>query len=399
MIQFPVSLLGGKASQSQMMGIGAPDYASKNRATLSSRSPLASGSPLVSRFNRTSGFSLVEIMVAMVIGMLGMIVMLQVFGAFESQKRTTTGSADAMNAGAIALYGVQRDIRQSGWGMAGTVESPLIGCVVAAPGLNPAKDITLAPVTINSLIVAAGDANTDTLLVVYGNGNGTVEGDTIESIPTGQIYAVHTPTAFKNGDLVVAEPQARPIPCTLSMTSVTATPAGPPNVNMTVAATVAGTTLGKLYDFGANPKVQAYAIRSGNLTVCDYRVNDCSLATAAFWVPIANNVVMLRAQYGRDTSVPMDGVVDIYDQTTPTPDDACSWLRASALQVALVARNSQPEKTAVTAAAPTWMGGTPIDLTAGTVAAGFTWQNYRYRVFETIVPLRNITSIGASSGC
>jgi type IV pilus assembly protein PilW len=115
-------------------------------------------------------------------------------------------------------------------------------------------------------------------------------------------------------------------------------------------------------------------------------------------VPIANDIVSMRAQYGRDTTAVMDGVVDTYDQTTPTT--GCGWIKTSALRLVLVARNGQPEKTAVTAAAPTWAGGT-INLTAtnSTVPAGFTWQNFRYKVFQTAIPLRNITSMGAVAGC
>ena len=63
------------------------------------------------------GFSLVEIMVALVIGMLGIIVMMQVFAMFEAQKRTTTGGDDAISSGSIALYSLQRDIQHAGWGI------------------------------------------------------------------------------------------------------------------------------------------------------------------------------------------------------------------------------------------------------------------------------------------
>jgi type IV pilus assembly protein PilW len=171
---------------------------------------------------------------------------------------------------------------------------------------------------------------------------------------------------------------------------------------------------GKLYNLGATPKVLAYAVRDGNLTVCDYRLNDCSKTTSGFWTPIANNIVGMRAQYGRDRTSLMDGIVDFWD-ATKNPTETCGvtadntgWLRISAVRIALVARNSQPEKTAVTAAAPIWMGTTevvgvsasaPIDVSDAPRAAGFDWDQYRYRVFETVVPLRNITTLGAISGC
>jgi type IV pilus assembly protein PilW len=113
----------------------------------------------------------------------------------------------------------------------------------------------------------------------------------------------------------------------------------------------------------------------------------------------------------------MDGIVDVYDQVTPAPANGCDWLHVSSVRIALVGRNGQPDKNIVTTAAPTWAasvannpaGSTmlPIDLTgtnAALAASGFTWQNYRYKVFETTVPIRNISIIGAptagaNAGC
>jgi len=343
---------------------------------------------------KPSGFSLVEIMVAMVIGMLGLIVMMQVFSVFEGQKRTTTGGNDAQNSGAIALYGLQRDIRQSGYGIS---TQDLLGCNVPLPN---GGSINLAPTTINQASITGQDANTDTLLVVYGNGNGGAEGDGIISQPATNTYAVQTPTSFAVADRVIATPQARQSPCNPLVLDSVASIASP---NVTIATGVDNMTNGKLYDLGQAPKVQAYAIRNGNLTVCDYMLNDCSLAAnntdTAIWVPIANNIVSMRAQYGHDTTPVMDGIVDTYDQTPPIT--ACDWIKAPALRIVLVARNGQPEKIAVTATVPTWEGsaGVPIDLNSTTVPAGFTWQSYRYKVFETIVPLRNITAMGVVTGC
>ena len=44
------------------------------------------------------GFSLVELLVALIIGLLGIVVMMQVFRVFEEQKRTTTGGDDAISS-------------------------------------------------------------------------------------------------------------------------------------------------------------------------------------------------------------------------------------------------------------------------------------------------------------
>jgi type IV pilus assembly protein PilW len=324
-----------------------------------------------------SGFSLVEIMVGMLIGMLGIIVMMQVYAVSEGQKRTTTGAGDAQNNGAIALYGMQRDIRQAGYGFSAF---SLFSCTVTTP--SGASIIPLAPVTINPAtgVIPTGDANSDTLLVMYGNTNGE---------PQGQTYTANAATLSATNYYFVNTP-CNPSPVSTGATS----------------RAVSGT----IYDLGTSPKVLAYAIRGGNLTVCDYIASDCSAAVAdnnnppAIWTPIASNIVSLRAQYGRDTltvavaapPTPLPNyVVDTYDQSTPTTP--CGWARAPAVRIALTARSGQYEKTAngvdVTPTPRTWEGGT-IDLTANA-----DWQHYRYKVFQTIVPLRNIAWMGVQAGC
>ncbi|HEY3327928.1 MAG TPA: PilW family protein [Novimethylophilus sp.] len=337
----------------------------------------------------TAGFSLVEIMVGMVIGLIGIMVIMHVTVVSQGRQRTTTGSDDAQNNGAIALYGMQRDIRQGGYGIS---ETNLVGCNVllrAGITLN-----SMAPVTINHASIPAGDANTDTVLVVYGNASISSQGNGIRSQPATATYAVQSFSLFNTNDLVIATPQARSTPCNLVMDTVT----GSVNPNVSVTTGVANMAGGTLYNLGSAPKIVAYAVRNGNLTACDYILNDCSIAAnttnASIWVPIADNIVSMRAQYGRDTTNPMDGIADIYDQTTPTT--ACNWVKTPAVRIALVARSAQRDPATVTAAAPTWAGtsANPIVLTGLT-----NWQNYRYRVFQTVVPLRNVTWLGVQAGC
>jgi type IV pilus assembly protein PilW len=93
-------------------------------------------------------------------------------------------------------------------------------------------------------------------------------------------------------------------------------------------------------------------------------------------------------------------------------------MRITSVRLVLVARNGQPEKKEVTTNPPTWRGSTvsasgdalplngeslSIDLSTNVgVPTGFTWNNYRYKVFQTVVPLRNMTTVvleGRSAGC
>lgn len=333
-------------------------------------------------------------MVGLVIGMIGIIIMMQVFAISEERKRTTTSGSDALSAGALALYGLQRDIRQAGYGFSAR---GLFGCNVTLPS---GATVPLAPVTIidPTTEIPARDANTDALLVFYGNTTGQPDGHIIQE-RSGAVYTVQMPGSFAVNDYVISAPAA----CagTLNLTRVTAVSA----TTVTLASAVAtGTTL---YNLGQSPRFLAYAIRSGSLTVCDYLLNNCDLspsesgipaaeatARSAFWVPIASNIASLRAQYGHNIAAG-----GTFDQMTPTAAcGATGWIATSAVRLTLAARSSQYEThidTAtgnrvcdpVTAIAPVWDGsaGAPINL-----SAFGDWQCHRYKVFQTVVPLRNV---------
>lgn len=64
------------------------------------------------------GFSLIELMVAMVVALIGTIVIFQVLAVSESYKRTTTGGSDALQSGGFAAYTLERYIRMGGAGFA-----------------------------------------------------------------------------------------------------------------------------------------------------------------------------------------------------------------------------------------------------------------------------------------
>jgi len=340
--------------------------------------------------------------------MLAIVVMMQVFSVSEVAEPTTKDGDDAQNDGAIALYALQRDLKQSGLGAS---SFQVIGCNVllrAGVTLN-----AMSPVTINhpDLPTGAADAGTDSLLIVYGNGNGSDEGEKIEAQPSLNTYTVAAAAsaasgvgAFSSADKVIVEPQPRPSPCNLQMADVNTIS----NANVAVVgAGVAGVSGGIIYNLGQAPKVLAYAVQNSNLTVCDYTVNDCSSAgnvgNTAVWVPIASNIVSMRAEYGRDTTGPgMDGTPDVYDQTfdEATYGVACARARVSAVRLVLVARSAQydkNEKRVATASAPQWASSSAAIVLSGPGHAD--WQNYRYKTFQTVVPIRNVAWQGAQPGC
>ncbi|MGH8743102.1 MAG: PilW family protein, partial [Burkholderiales bacterium] len=130
------------------------------------------------------GFSLVELMVGMIIGLLGIIIIMQIFALSEGQKRTTTSGADAQTNGNIALYSIERDARQAGYGinlsalgcstntsLNGVTNTPLEG----VPFVD--GTMVLAPVIIiDGGTNAAGDSLPDTLRTLYST-------NTLSSLP------------------------------------------------------------------------------------------------------------------------------------------------------------------------------------------------------------------------
>jgi type IV pilus assembly protein PilW len=385
---------------------------------------------------KVAGFSLVEIMVALVIGMLATIVVLQLFSASEARNRTASGSADAQSNGVITFYQLESNIERAGFGMNAI---GLFGCPTTWEVTTGtiSKSVVLAPAAINpkaidgTLLLPAGDANTDTLLVMFGNGNGEPSGNTVNRA-TGSTYYVQMPSFFSVGDRVIAVQGTDPtyVCGTTKIDRITAVNPDPATATVTVAnsisAGVINATSASLLNLGPGPNgisavpttaipnngptILAYAIRKGNLTVCDFSTYDCSdnakSTSLVYWVPIANNIVSMRAVYWKDTSAAWDGSGNpSHDQTQPA--DACGWAKIKGISLVLVARSDERDKDVVTttakngaiANAPSWsqVGVAPLVATSGSLGpdavADEDWKHYRYKTLQSDIPIRNVTLI------
>lgn len=111
-----------------------------------------------SKQRRTAaGFTLVELLVAMVIGLITVVVIGQVMAVAEERKRAITSGADTTLNGALALYTVERDVKSAGYGLT-TVLSAL-GCEIRMKyGGGPTKTLTMSPISIIDGVDGAPDA-------------------------------------------------------------------------------------------------------------------------------------------------------------------------------------------------------------------------------------------------
>lgn len=358
------------------------------------------------RPRRVRGFSLIEVMLGILLGMFSVIAVLKVFSQSDNSQRIGNASGEAQVNATMALDMLSRDIRQAGQSLNSL---NLLGCKLSVGSTS--QTFVVAPVVVNDTVrVPAGDANTDTLLVMSGNFAGSPEGDALGGTGTGSI-TVNTASAFSAGDELVLGPISPSAlagtECSLNLQKVTSVSGNTANLSTVGSGTSSDSSAA--YNLGAGFSIHAYAVRHGNLTMCDYIANDCSTGTddTSIWVPVASQIVSLRAEYGHATAGTdlSSRVLSSYDQTTPVGNSAatatylyCQWAHVTAFRMAVVGRGTAKQRqvgsVTATSSNPSWDGSdnAAIDL------SGLTdWQDYRYRVMQATIPLRNMLWLGASS--
>lgn len=372
---------------------------------------------------RQSGLSLIELMVSMVIALLAVIVISQVLFSFEGQRRTTTSGSDAQLTGTLAVYTLQRELQMAGYGL--TANPAALGCTIRSP-LYAANggNRTLAPIVITDggataapdsiRILASSKASFSVPTLVTSNHPQTGAGDSE--------FGLNNTVGIEPGDLLVAVPPVHSAVNTclaFRANGAVSLPgksighafgAGDPNgwnaASKAVFASyfpAAGYPAGShLVNLGAGLVDRTYSVAGGVLQSIEYDV--ATLALPASATEVFPQVRNLQALYGKDTNG--DGTVDRYDGDTPTTQ--AGWVQVIAVRIAMVVRSDQFEKEEVTSSAPEWdLGTTPTVFGSGVttcssgtgqcirmpVNAGMTttdWKRYRYKVYDTVIPLRNV---------
>ncbi len=327
-----------------------------------------------------AGFSLVEVMVGMTIGLIGMLVIAQVLSVSQDNNRTTNSGGTAQQNGALALLAIERDIRQSGYGMN---VSQNLGCrVLGTDGSTGyAIDFLLTPAVITQGL----DTAPDVIQLTYSNASMVTSPTALMQTMAAATadYVVSNRFGFNVNDvLVVAAPGQD-----CDLVQITATPGNPYQNNITHAASgrYQGNQIfnsgAQLYNMGRTPVSNRYSIVDGGLQVLSALSGEAEL--------IADGVIDLQADYGLNLDGDTENTVDEY-RTSPDLDGNGvvswdEWEKVIAIRIGLVSRSSKREASNVTTELPHWVGGT-----FGNVSTQENWQQYRYRVFETTVVIRNI---------
>lgn len=347
--------------------------------------------------SKERGTSLVEVMIGLVIGMIVILVIYQIVTTFEGQKRTTTEGAGAQENGLFAITALERDIRMAGWGLVGaTVPDCHAGVYAMDNGVSNAS-FALTPVRIID-----GGTAPDTITVKSGTSIASSSPTQVTRVLSNasaelEIYSVMG-IQDNNAVLVVNTDGT----CTLSqVTQVQAGPrliqrnpggANPMNPNGGIrSAWPAESIDAQLYNFGSFTS-RTYQVNPGvNALVGTLEMQDLGIAASG----VADNIVSIKAQYGVAPSGSQ--VVNQWVNATGAWANpvAADVARIKAVRLFIVARSPVLEKRDASGACvatpsapkPRWQNGDPVVIS---LTATPNWKCYRYRSFETVVPLRNV---------
>ncbi len=371
----------------------------------------------------SAGFSLIELMVGMTIGLVTVLVVTQVMAVSESHRKAASSGSDSVVNAALGLYTIERDGKNAGYGMSTIAGS--VGCEIRAKnGGNPTKTFNLTPVTVadgtsgapDEVQFLASDKNGITLPVRI----------SVDHPATAANFFVDSDLGVQEGDLMIGVP-IPVIPGTnwCSVFQVTGTGGGGGGGGGGNNGGGQGQNQ-VLHNSGQSDWNQAgghnifppggyvagdYVINLGNfldhkysvdlnkkmLLLTEYNMRDNTTVNKDLYP----HIVQLQAVYGKDTDA--NGVVDAWNASAPTTP--AEWQQIRAVRVAIVARGHVQEGTvtldgALAAstcastnphpAAVCWKpdptgDGVKIDVSASSTS----WQKYRYRVVETTIPLRN----------
>lgn len=340
-------------------------------------------------------------MVGVVIGLLASLAVTQVLVTSEGQKRTTAAGSESQVNGALALAALQRALMSAGYGFSSS--RPVIGCELRTRFNNlPAPGL---PTSLVPLVITDGAAGAPDSIRVIASGKDTY------SLPLRVVtpyaagntsFQVASVLSIADGDFMVATRAANQ-PC--EMFRVTSAPAGStvpradaPGAWNPVGFPAEAYGIGSvLVNLGPEPLDVTYRISGDSLRATTLRIAGNGTPSYEGPVELFPDIVNLQAFYGKDSDA--NGTVDTWDTATPT--DNAGWLRVTAVRLAVVVRSPQMEAEDVTQANPEWDVGASSGI-AGTVACGSSqclplpvshlpnWKRYRYRVFDTTVPLRNM---------
>lgn len=397
---------------------------------------------------RQSGFSIVELMVAVTIALVASLAIFQTYAASEERKRTTTSGSEGLQSGVFALAALERAVVNAGYNLMVVSDPGYTSPVrLITPGTGYALSTTNPPrpefhlgcnFTIGGTryrmaplsAIDGGDGQASDVLTVFSGSSADVPlpvpAETGGLTSGSATIRLRSTWGFSVGDWVLVYEQSaalnvgtdRPRDCTLARVT------GLPNAPLISPADVTlDTPTVATYDepvvinLGRTPAFERYSVdAAGRLMVAD-------LLNGTPPQPVADNVVSLQVQIGVD--VGNDDVIDewinppalettLLNPANPLPQNALTPLPAppgvrsihqiKGVRIGLLVRSPRMERPdtsgncSVTSAAslevlPAVAGIAASRLPAmpGSGAFALTGDQrcFRYNTVVSMVPVRN----------
>jgi type IV pilus assembly protein PilW len=385
----------------------------------------------------TRGVTLVELMVALAIGLVLALVVAVSMLSVGSQFRNVASSSAAQVNAQLALSLIDSHGRTAGAGLYANGQPLCLGFNAWRTAGVLSNGAPLLP----ARIVDGGAAtDSDTITFTTSQAVGALSGMPVMNAMANSADAITVSAAgsISDGDVaIVGVPGSTTVPCTLFQVSGAPTasgacggnatacnvlsrtastgvnaPAGTfanePRYGFVTAAGVQGPAM--VMRLGPSFRQEAFAVMCN--TLVQYNAfsdtptcTSSPLAFAGGANALATDVVLMKAQYGISANASSDVVTNWVAASGGWANpSAADSQRIKAIRVVLIARAREPDPTLVTAASCTNASSVAnvgpcnfddaeapvIDLSATSVPSGRTWRNYRYRVHQAVIPLRNV---------
>ena len=402
---------------------------------------------------RVRGFSLVEMLVSVLIGLLALIFVMRSSVDFEKNRRSGIGGSDSMQNGIVALFSMETDASQAGWGLN---DPNILGCPGRFYDTQNFADANVTagvPLVYAPIQVTFNGANPDVITFLSGSaesGTGSVGvGATPPVVAGSTVLPADAQLTFYNaGDVLLLAPLMPTAgvgagvqngPCVIAQvasiagSNINIVNNGSQNTRFNrsggILAAFPGSGMSKIYNLGPGAALSFHTWDVSN-GVMRLRATDLAGASNAP-VSAVGGIVTIKALYGFDTRpappgatigcVPGGAVFQpdcgtritrwsagMVDANADGSTNSMDYQRLVAVRLAVVARSRLAERPTpgradctdtipANAALPTVFGAqepsgvtsVPIQVNVAVTGDTTDWTCYRYRTFETIVPLRN----------
>jgi type IV pilus assembly protein PilW len=375
--------------------------------------------------SKHSGFSLVELMVGLIIGLLMSLAIYSVFNVSESKKRTTVSLNDINQSGSYALYQLDKLIRSAGSGFTGgSVKvgadytygcrldmarggaqlTPSGGFLSPFNAVNPT--VRVAPVIIYDGGAGAGG---DVIVSMSGSAGLAESPTSFSALPSASVLNLTNHAGVRANDIVLLADKAGAniSPCLIQQVSpsfIQQKGGSAVNLSGLYAASIVNSRsvtdyleTAQVINLGTSPSFNMFAVGANNslmkYDLMQIAVNDPALANANPSLYV-DGIYQMHAIYGVDN----DGDAGVASLTWVAPVgiySADNLLNGSiaansniktikAIKIALIVRTALIEKEVVSNATVKLFEDTAIPVTVNLADT-----KYRYNVFEATIPTRN----------